>query len=246
MKIIVFALSLLVTLNTYAAQLTVHAAASLTDAMKEIAPAYEKESSDKVRLNFDASSLLARQITEGAPADIFLSADEAKMNDLEKKGLLAPETRKTLLTNTLVIVVPSDSQLEVHAAADLAKSDFKKIAISEPSSVPVGIYAKEYLTKIGLWDRIAEKMIPTQNVRASLAAVESGNVEAGFVYKTDALISKKVKVALEIPAGEGPQISYPVAVVAASTDLAAAKKFLAYLESEPALAVFRKYGFGVQ
>ena len=143
-------------------------------------------------------------------------------------------------------MVPSDSKLEVHAATDLGKTEFKKIAISEPSSVPVGIYSKEYLTKIGLWERVAEKIIPTQNVRASLAAVESGNVEAGFVYKTDALISKKVKIALEIPAAEGPKITYPVVAVAASTDLAAAKKLLAYLKSEPALAVFRKYGFGVQ
>ncbi len=244
-KLTTILLILLCTMNTWAAQLTIHAAASLTDAMIEIASAYEKESGDQVRLNFDASSNLARQITEGAPADIFLSADEAKMNDLEKKSLLAPKTRKTLLTNTLVIVVPSDSKLEIQVAADLATSEFKKIAISEPSSVPVGIYAKEYLTKSGLWDRVAEKMIPTQNVRASLAAVASGNVEAGFIYKTDALISKKVRIALEIPASEGPKISYPVAVVAASTDLAAAKKFLAYLESEPALAVFRKYGFGV-
>ena len=107
----------------------------------------------------------------------------------------------------------------------------------------MGIYSKEYLTKLGLWDKLAPKVVPTQNVRASLAAVESGNVEAGFVYKTDALISDKVKVACEIPANAGPAIRYPVAVLTTSKEPAAAKKFLAYLESEPALAVFRKYGF---
>ncbi|HEY5035969.1 MAG TPA: molybdate ABC transporter substrate-binding protein, partial [Chthoniobacterales bacterium] len=114
----------------------------------------------------------------------------------------------------------------------------------QPSTVPAGIYSKEYLTRIGLWNKLSSKVIPTQNVRAALAAVESGNVEAGFVYKTDALISKKVKIAYEIPVAEGPKISYPVAELAGS-DLSAAKRFLAYLESEPALAVFRKFGFSI-
>lgn len=241
MKTLTGLLSFVLALHAQAAQLTIHAASSLTDAMKEISAAYEKESGDKVRLNFDASSILARQIEEGAPADVFLSADEAKMDALEKAGRLAPGTRKTLLSNTLVIVVPSDSNLKIQSAADLAKVE--RIAISQPSSVPVGIYSKEYLNKLGLWDKVSAKVIPTQNVRGSLAAVESGNVEAGFVYKTDALISKKVKVAYEIPAAEGPKINYPVAVLATSSDLAAAKKCLAYLESDAALSIFRKYGF---
>lgn len=246
MKLLALFVSLFLGVSAHAAQLTVHAASSLTDAMKEIAPAYEKQSGDKVRLNFDASSILARQIEEGAPADVFLSADEAKMDALDKKNLLAPGTRKTLLSNTLVIVIPADSKLFIHSAADLANNGaIKKIALAQPSTVPVGIYAKEYLVKIGLWDKVLPKVIPTQNVRAALAAVESGNVEAGFVYRTDALISKQVKFACEIPAAEGPKISYPVAALAASQDSAAAKKFLAYLESDAALAVFRKYGFSV-
>lgn len=213
--------------------------------MKEIAPAYEKASGDKVRLNFDASSILARQIEEGAPADVFLSADEAKMDGLEKKHLLAPATRETLLSNTLVIVVPRESTLPIHSAADLVGRTIKKIALAQPSTVPAGIYAREYLTTIGLWKKIAAKVVPTQNVRGTLAAVESGNVEAGFVYKTDALISQQVKVACEIPAANGPKIRYPIAALAGSEDLAAAKRCLAYLESEPALAVFRKFGFTV-
>lgn len=229
-----------------AATLTVHAASSLTDAMKQIAAAYEKTSGDTVRLNFDASSILARQIEEGAPADVFLSADEAKMDDLEKKSLLAPGTRKALLSNTLVIVVPSDSNLPIHSAADLAdNAAVKKIALAQPSTVPAGIYAKEYLTKVGLWEKLSSKVIPTQNVRAALAAVESGNVEAGFVYKTDALISKRVKVACEVPVAGGPKIRYPVAALAASQNLPAAEKFLRYLESGPALDVFRRFGFTI-
>ena len=246
MKLLAVLLSLSVATRLQSAALTVHAAASLTDAMKEISATYEKQSGDKVRLNFDASSILARQIEEGAPADIFLSADEAKMDELQKKNLLAAGTRRTLLHNTLVIVVPTESGLTIRSAADLATSGaVKKLALAQPATVPAGIYAREYLTKAGLWEKISPKVIPTQNVRATLAAVESGNVEAGIVYKTDALISKKVKVAFEIPAAEAPQISYPVAALAGSEDLAAAKKFLAYLESEPALAVFRKYGFTV-
>ncbi len=213
--------------------------------MREIAAAYEKQSGDTIRLNFDASSILARQIEEGAPADVFLSADEAKMDALEKAGRLAAGTRTVLLTNTLVIVVPSDSHLKIKSAADLTGDEVNKIAISQPSTVPAGIYAREYLTKLGLWDKLSRKIVPTQNVRASLAAVESGNVEAGFVYKTDAIISGKIKVACEIPAEAGPRISYPVAALAASRNLAAAQKFITYLTSEPALTVFRKFGFAI-
>ena len=244
MKRLTVLLSLILCPGAHGAQITVHAAASLTDAMKEIAASYEEQSKEKVRLNFDASSILARQIEEGAPADIFLSADEAKMDDLERNKLLAPGTRKSLLRNTLAIVVPVESKLALASARDLAvERTIRKIAIAQPTSVPAGIYAKEYLIKLGLWDQLAARMVPTQNVRAALAAVASGNVEAGLVYKTDALISREVKIACEIPAGEGPKISYSVAALAGSTDLASAKKFLSYLESEPSLAVFRRYGF---
>ena len=239
-------LSLLLANRTVAADLTVHAASSLTDAVKEIVPAYEKQTGDKVSCNFGASSSLARQIEEGAPADIFLSADEPKMDALDKAGLLAPGTRRRLLSNTLVIVIPSDSKLQIHSTADLATNEqIKRIAISQPESVPVGVYSKEYLMKLGLWDKVSAKVIPTANVRASLAAVEGGDVDAGFVYQTDTLISKKVKAALQIPANEGPKISYSIAVLSTSPNLEAAKKLLAYFEGEDALAVFRKYGFTV-
>ena len=242
-KLTVFLL-LLLSAGAHSAQLTVHAAASLTDAVKEIAADYERQGSEKLRLNFDASSILARQIEEGAPADVFLSADEAKMDELQRKNLLAPGTRRSLLRNTLAIVVPAESKLALTSARDLVhERAINKIAIAQPTSVPAGIYAKEYLVKLGLWDQLAAKMVPTQNVRAALAAVASGNVEVGLVYKTDALISREVKIACEIAAAEGPKISYSVAAIAGSTDLASAKKFLSYLESEPALAVFRRYGF---
>lgn len=225
------------------AEIQVFAAASLTDALQEIAAAYEKASGDKVLLNLGASSALARQIQEGAPADLFFSADEAKMDGLEKRGLVLKGTRRSLLSNTLVIVVPADSNLKISSANDLATSKIRALALAEPQSVPAGIYAKEYLRAKKLWGKVINKTIPTENVRGALAAVESGNVDAGIVYKTDAQISKKVKIAFEVPAADGPKISYPLAVMAESRQQEAARKLLAYLESPAALDVFRRYGF---
>jgi molybdate transport system substrate-binding protein len=203
-KALVLLFSLLIVTSISAAELTVYAAASLTDAMNEIGPAYEKQSGDKLQFNFGASSMLARQIEDGAPADLYFSADEAKKDALEKKDLLLPGTRRSLRSNSLVLVVPTDASAAPKSAADLVKPEFKKIALAEPQTVPAGIYAREYLQKLGLWDAVKEKVVPTENVRAALAAVESGNVEVGIVYKTDSLISKKVKVAVEVPAAEGP------------------------------------------
>jgi molybdate transport system substrate-binding protein len=224
-----------------AGEINVFVAASLTDAMQEIGAAYEQATGDKVVLNLGASSALARQIQEGAPADIFFSADEAKMNDLEKRGLLAKGTRRSLLSNTLVIVVPADSNLKIASPTDLTK--VRALALAEPQSVPAGIYAKEWLKSQKLWSQVSDKVIPTENVRGSLAAVESGNADAGIVYKTDAGISKRVRIAYEVPIADGPKISYPLAVIAESKRQEAARRLLAYLASDAALDVFRKYGF---
>lgn len=226
-----------------AAQVTVFAAASLTDALNQLAPTYEKQSGDKLVFNFAASSTLARQIEEGAPADVFFSADEAKMDALEKKRLLTPGNRKSLLSNTLVIVVAADSPLKITSPRDLAGPAIKHVALADPKAVPAGIYSKEYLEKQKLWAAVEPKVIPTENVRGALAAVESGNVEAGMVYKTDAAISTKVRVVCEIPASEGPAISYPVAIVKGGKNGAAALKFLQYLNSPDAAKVFQRYGF---
>lgn len=243
MTTLVFTLMSLLGVTVHAAQLTVHAATSLIDALKEIAPTYEKESGDKLQFNFGASSALARQIEEGAPADVFFSADEAKVDSLDKKGLLISGTRHSLLSNLLVIVVPADATVTPKSAADLARPEVKRLALAETLTVPAGIYAREYLEKLGLWETIKEKVIPTENVRATLAAVGSGNVNAGIVYRTDALISGKVKVAVEVAATEGPKISYPVAVVKASREPERAKKFAEYLAGPAARLVFEKFGF---
>ncbi len=227
-----------------AANLNVFAAASLTDSLKEIAAAYEKESGDKLIFNFGASSILARQIEEGAPADIFFSADELKMDALEKKDLLLTGTRRKLLGNALVIVVASDNRASITSAEDLRK--MKRLALAEPKAVPAGIYAKEFLTKKGLWTELETKIVPTDNVRAALAAVESGNVDAGIVYKTDAAISKRVKIVFQVPVKDSPDISYPVAVLKESRTPEAAKRFVRHLASDKAAKTFSSFGFLVR
>ena len=236
-------LALLTGVPARAAELRVSAAASLAEALREIAPAYEKATGDEIVLNLGASSALARQIREGAPADLFLSADEEKMDGLEKEGLLLAGTRRSVLSNTLVVVVPADSKLRISGPADLAGPAIRALALAEPKTVPAGIYARKYLEKRGLWGKLSGRVIPTENVRAALAAVEAGNVEAGIVYRTDARISKRVKIAYEVPRAESPKISYPFAVLAASRRKEAARSLLDYLHSPSALEVFRRYGF---
>jgi molybdate transport system substrate-binding protein len=237
--------AMLAVCNVNGAEVNVYAAASLTDVMKEIAFAYEKESGDKILFNFGASSLLARQIKEGAPADMFLSADEAKMDELEQAGLIATGTRRDLLSNLLVVVVPSDSKLVIASPEELVTKS-QRIAVADPQAVPAGIYTKEYLTRLGLWQKLEPKIVPTENVRAALAAVESGNVDAGFVYKTDANISGKVRIAFTVAAEQGPPIRYPVALIKEAKEKSAAAEFLAYLQSASARKTFERYGFIVK
>ena len=225
-----------------AAQVTVFAAASLTESLQEIAAAYEKQSGDKIVFNFAASGTLARQLAEGAPADIVFFADEARADALEKNGLLVKETRQSRLGNSLVMVALPDGPA-VHSPADLTNAFVRRVALGEVKIVPAGTYAKVYFEKSGLWAAIEPKVVPCENVRAVLAAVESGNVDAGVVYKTDAAISKKVKVVFEVPAADCPKISYPVALVASAPQPEAAKHFLGYLAGNETGAVFARYGF---
>jgi len=234
---------LLLPLRIWGAEVRVFAAASLSDALKEIASDYERQSRDKVVLNLGASSTLARQIEEGAPADIFFSADEAKMNGLQSKGLIVSGTRRARLSNILVIVIAAEQGAVVASPKDLARAGVKRIALGDPRSVPIGVYARSYLEGLSLWKAVAPKVVATENVRAALAAVEAGNADASIVYKTDAAISKKVRVVFEVPRQAGPKISYPMAIVKGAPEPQAATKFLAQLGSEDAAKVFRKFGF---
>lgn len=225
------------------AEVIVFAAASLTESLREIAATYEKQSGDRVVFNLAASGPLARQIGEGAPADLFISADEARMDALEQQGLIVKETRRSRLSNLLVIVTTPDSPLAIASPSDLARPAVKRVALGEVKTVPVGAYAREYLTRLELWTAIEGKVIPCESVRAVLAAVESGNVDAGIVYRTDAAVFRKVTVVFEVPRDAGPAISYPMALVTHARQPAAARKFLDHLDGDAAAAVFTRHQF---
>ena len=223
-------------------QVSVFAAASLADALTEIGSAWEAASGSRALFNFGASSDLARQIRAGAPADVFVSADTAQMDRLEQEGLVRASDRHELLSNTLVVVVPHDSPMRVSGPRDLAV--FRTIALADPQAVPAGVYARLWLQGLGLWDALAPRVVPTLHVRAALAAVESGNAEAAVVYRTDAMRSKRARIAFEVEPKQGPPIRYPVAPLAASRGPEAAA-FVAYLRSPAARAVFVRHGFVV-
>jgi molybdate transport system substrate-binding protein len=223
-----------------AEEVTVYAAASLSDALKEVAQAFEAKTGHKVVFNLGASNDLARQIKAGAPADVFFSADKAQMDSLEAAGLVRAADRVDVLSNILVVVVPASRTARMSQPSDLLA--VKRLALADPEAVPAGVYARTWLESIGLWDKLRDKIIPTLNVRAALSAVESENVDAGIVYRTDAAISKRAKVALEVPRDKGPAIVYPLAPVASSRKAATAQ-LVRYLTSAPAREIYRRYGF---
>lgn len=232
------------TLRGQAAEVMVFAAASLSGAMKQIAAEYQKTSGDRIVFNFGASGVLARQIEAGAPADIFFSADEARLDALEREGLIVTNTRISLLGNTLVIITPAGAS-PVRAASGLTNSTVARVAIGEVKTVPAGTYARAWLEKEGLWKSVEPRTVPCENVRAVLAAVESGNADAGIVYKTDAMISKKVSIGYQVPTADSPPIIYPAALVAGSPQPEAARRLLGYLETDAAVRVFRNAGFSL-
>ena len=221
----------------------VSAAASLTDVLKEIAIAYRSQTNNTVHYAFGSSSALARQIEAASPVDMFFSADLETMDRLEKNGRLEPGTRKHLLSNQLVIIVPADSPVTIGSPKDLVNPQINRIALAEPSSVPVGVYSTKYLEAEGLWDKVKPKIVPVLDVRATLSSVGSGNVEAGFVYKTDTANSSKVTTVFEVPIEKGPKIIYPVAILKESRKKAAARDFLNLLISPFGQSVFKKHGF---
>ncbi len=236
---------LLLTTVAFAAppdELLVFGAASLTESLQELGKAFEASTGTRVTYSFASSSDLARQIEAGAPADVFFSADTAKMDAVEKAGLVRAADRREFLSNVLVVVVPSDSKATIASARDLAS--LPKLALADPAAVPAGIYAKKWLTQEGVWNAVEKKVIPTLDVRAALAAVAGGDVPAGIVYRTDAAISKEVKIAYTVE--NGPAITYSVAPIAPSKHAEAAAKFVAFLDSPAGRAVFERRGFLVR
>ncbi len=229
------------------AAVTVFAASSLTDVMKQIGELYAAEGHLAPVFNFAASSELARQIEQGAGADLFLSADEAWMDYLADKSLIEAASRKTLLTNTLVLVAPWDKPIaiELKAGMDLAGAlKGGKLAMANPDSVPAGKYGKEALEKLGAWSPVEALVVRAENVRSALRFVEAGEAAAGIVYATDAkAASGAVSVAGTFPADSHTPITYPAAIMAGK---GAASGFLDYLRSVEAAGVFESAGFGLR
>lgn len=226
------------------AELIVSAAASLKDAMEEIVTAYgEIDANTKIRLNFGASGTLQRQIEQGAPADLFLSAGAVQMDALAEKQLVIPDTRRDLLSNKLVLIVPYSSSAEIRSFADVIKPEVKKIALGLPETTPAGKYAKESLSALQIWEAVEAKLVMSKDVRQVLAYVASGEVDAGFVYLTDATVTDKVRAAAESDPATHAAIVYPAAVVSGTKHPEEAGRFLEYLQSEQARQVFEAYGF---
>ena len=227
-----------------ATDLTVSAAASLSNAFKELATIFEIQNpSIKVQLNFAASGVLLQQIVKGAPVDVFASADQETMNQAQQQGFIEPQARQNFSSNTLVVIVPQEVKSKPLGLSDLTKENFQKIAIGNPGSVPVGRYTKSILETKKLWSLIKPKMIGAQSVRQALDYVARGEVDAGFVYSTDAsIMADKVAIAFTVPTNS--PILYPIAPLSTSHNVIMAKKFIMLVNSLQGQNILNKYGFG--
>jgi molybdate transport system substrate-binding protein len=222
--------------------LTVSAAISLTDALEEAGRDYRAAGGGEVRFNFAGSNVLARQIINGAPVDLFVSADEAQMKLVEQSGALAAGTRIDLLGNKLAVVL-SASAPAVENVDGLAQPGIRRIALGDPDAVPAGVYAKQYLQSAGVWGRLSSRVVPLANVRAALTAAETGNVDAAIVYESDVASGGKLRLAFVVSGPNAPRIVYPAGIVARSTNRAQAERFLTFLRGQKAAAIFKRFRF---
>jgi molybdate transport system substrate-binding protein len=227
--------------HAQAAELLLFAAASLTEALRELALVWEKAGHQRIAFSFGASSDLARQIQAGAPADVFFSADAARVAELEKAGLVKPGISRNVLSNTLVVVVPAGAGATIREPADL--KTVRRLALANPEAVPAGMYAKKWLEAQGLWEALAPRVVPALDVRAALAAVEAEQADAGIVYATDAALSKQVRVAVRVPRAQGPPIVYALAPIAASKNAEEARALVGFLTSADAKPIYERFGF---
>jgi molybdate transport system substrate-binding protein len=233
------------------AQQTVFGAASLTDALRVLNQAWTARGEQPIKLSFAASSALARQIEQGAPADIFASADEPWMDYLQQRGLIVDSTRVSALGNQLVLIAPANSKLGLVTLAkgtDIARllGPDGRIAIADPASVPVGKYARDALGWMQAWDAVSSRIAIGANVRAALLLVERGEAPLGIVYATDAAASKQVKLVATFPAESHAPITYPFALLKRAENDAKAKALLAFLTGDEAKAVYRSFGFATR
>jgi molybdate transport system substrate-binding protein len=225
------------------ASLLVSTAASLKEAMQDIKTNYQQvRPGVTINYNFGASGTLLRQIQQGAPADIFISAAKKQVDILEQSGKLVAGTRGILARNRLVLIVPR-SNVGTSSFFHLTRDNIRKIAIGEPRSVPAGQYSEQVLRKLGIYEKVKSKLVYANNVRQVLASVETANADAGLVYRTDADISNKVKTVVAADEKYHSAIIYPMAILKQSKNVAAAREFFQYLSSEPARAILKKYGF---
>jgi molybdate transport system substrate-binding protein len=225
--------------------LTVSAAVSLTDALEAIAGAYGRAGGGAVRFNFAGSNTLARQLANGAPADVFISADEAQMAVAANAGAIDAASRIDLLGNRLAVVVRRDSSTAalIRRPDDLLRPEVKRLALGDPAAVPAGVYARKYLEAAGVWSQLESKVVPVANVRAALTVVENGSAEAAIVYVTDVAVSSTVTSAFVIDGPNAPRIVYPAAIVAHSRQPDAARRFLSFLGGPEATSIFSRFGF---
>ncbi|MFN0217759.1 MAG: molybdate ABC transporter substrate-binding protein [Hyphomicrobium sp.] len=229
-------------------KLTIFAAASLKTALDEVSAAYQKESGVASAISYAASSALAKQIEQGAPADMFISADLDWMDYVAKANLIAADTRANLLGNTLVLIAPADRPVDLKIAPNFKIADALgdgKLAVADVKAVPAGKYAKAAFEKLGVWAALEPKLAQAENVRAALVFVARGEAPLGVVYQTDAAAEPKVKIVDTFPDDTHPPIVYPIAVTAGAAAPDAAKAFLAYLKSDVASAIFKKQGFTI-
>jgi molybdate transport system substrate-binding protein len=224
--------------------ITVSAAISLLEAFEDLAKAYAREGGGPVQFNFAGSNVLARQIVNGAPVDVFVSADQAQMAAVEKSGSVRRGGAVPIASNQLVVAALPERVDAIRVAFPSASREIRRLAIGDPAAVPAGVYAAAYLRSCGLWTSYESRIVPTANVRAALAAVENGGVDAAIVYATDVRQSTRARVAISIPPEQAPRIVYPAAVIEKTKNRRAAERFLAFLQSQTARDVMARHGFG--
>lgn len=228
-----------------AVEINISAASSLTDALTEIQAEYAKESNAKLLFNFAASGALQKQIEEGAPCDLFISAAKSNMDTLEGEGLIVADSRKDILGNTLTLIAASEKADVVKGYETLTNGQIASISIGTPDSVPAGKYAQQSLENLAIWDQIKDKIVYAKDVKQVLEYVDSGNADCGLVYQSDALAMKTGVVVMDMPENSHDAIVYPAALIANSAQGEAAAKFYEFLQSDYAKGVFEKYGFTV-
>ncbi|SEN57676.1 molybdate transport system substrate-binding protein [Mesobacillus persicus] len=233
------------TQNNEQIEITISAAASLTEVLSELEVLYEEEKNHDINLlfNFGGSGSLQQQILQGAPVDLYFSAAEDKYNQLLERGLIDADYSSDFISNELVLITPTGTSNEMRDFSDLVSDEISRIAIGTPETVPAGQYTKQAMENMGIWDKLSGKIIPTKDVRQVLSYVETNNVDAGIVYKTDALVSKKVKMVTTIDTSLHNPIVYPVGVLSTSTQKDEAINFFNYLQTESAIEIFKKFGF---